>query len=150
MTEPLNREEVSELLERLGSERDEEALAAAREVHGRITAADTSWAELLVPEAAGDGEPDEPEAAGDGEPDEPEATGDGEPDEPEAAEAPAASSETDAETLALIDKLLARRGISDDFREELTGYKDDIAEGEFEAADHRYVRALYKRLSAQG
>ncbi len=139
MTEPLNREEVIELLERLGSERDEEALAAAREVHGRITAADTSWAELLVPEAAGDGEPDEPEAAGDGE-----------PDEPEAAEAPAASSETNAETLALIDKLLARRGISDDFREELTGYKDDIAEGEFEAADHRYVRALYKRLSAQG
>lgn len=128
MTEPLNREEVIELLERLGSERDEEALAAAREVHGRITAADTSWAELLVPEAAGDGEPDEPEAA----------------------EAPAASSETNAETLALIDKLLARRGISDDFREELTGYKDDIAEGEFEAADHRYVRALYKRLSAQG
>jgi hypothetical protein len=52
-----------------------------------------------------------------------------------------------ADSLALIDKLLARRGISEDLREELTGYKDDIAGGEFADADRRYLRALGKRLS---
>ena len=47
--------------------------------------------------------------------------------------------------LALIGKLLARSGISEDFREELEGYKTDIAEGEFNEADHRYIRAVFKR-----
>lgn len=127
MTEALDRDEVIELLEKLGSERDEEVLAAAREVHDRITAADASWEDLLVAEQ----------------------TDDSENDAPEEPEAPAETTEDNAETLALIDKLLAKPDISDDFREELNGYKDDIAEGEFKAADHRYVRALYKRLSAQ-
>ena len=126
MTEPLNRDDVIELLKELGSEQDEEVLAAARGVHGLITSTGTSWEDLLVPEQ----------------------TGDGDYDDPEAAETSAGTSEKNAETLALIDKLLARPGISDDFRKELTGYKDDIAEGEFEEADHRYLRALYKRLSA--
>ena len=125
MTEALNREDVIELLKRLGSESDEEVLTAARDLHERITVSGTDWEDLLVPTEAEDDEPDAQEAP----------------------EAPAETTENDAETLALIDKLLARPGISNDFREELTGYKDDIAEGEFEDSDHRYVRALYKRLS---
>ena len=39
MTEPLERDEVVGLLTRLGSERDEDVLEAARQVHARLTAA---------------------------------------------------------------------------------------------------------------
>ena len=49
--------------------------------------------------------------------------------------------------MALIDKLLAKTNISADLREELKGYKTDIAEGEFDARDRRYVSAIFKRLS---
>ena len=31
-------------------------------------------------------------------------------------------------------------------REELQGYKEDIADGEFEEMDRKYLRALYDRL----
>ena len=137
MTEPLDRDDVIGLLKRLGSDRDEDVLEAARQVHDRITAADTTWEELLVPdEAAGDS--DDSAAATDN--DLPE----------EDAEPPVDQAEKNAESLVLIDKLLARSGISEDFREELTDYKTDIAEGEFGDADHRYLRALYKRLSKSG
>jgi hypothetical protein len=134
MTEALNRDDIVGLLESLGSDRDEEVLAAAREVHARIVAAGADWDNLLVAdETDGDGDPDADAA-----------------DHPEAAEPPAQTTGNNAETLALIDKLLARPGISDDFRDELNGYKTDIAEGEFEEADHRYVRALHKRLTPKG
>ena len=46
----------------------------------------------------------------------------------------------------MIDTLLARDDLSDELREELEGYKEDIAEGEFTAADAQYVSALAKRL----
>ncbi|MCZ6452915.1 MAG: hypothetical protein O6909_01620, partial [Alphaproteobacteria bacterium] len=52
-----------------------------------------------------------------------------------------------AETLALIEKLLAKPDRSDALREELKEYKEDIAQGEFNAKDHQYVRALYARLA---
>ncbi|MDH3921080.1 MAG: hypothetical protein OEU25_23205, partial [Rhodospirillales bacterium] len=68
----------------------------------------------------------------------------------EDAEPPVDRAEKNAESLALIDKLLAKPGISEDFREELNDYKKDIAEDDFGTADHRYLRALYKRLSKQG
>lgn len=48
---------------------------------------------------------------------------------------------------ALIEELLERPGISDQFRDELEGYKTDMADGNFEARDHRYVRALHARLN---
>ena len=53
-----------------------------------------------------------------------------------------------AESLALIDKLLAKDDNSEEFRQELEDYKADIAAGEFSDGDHRYLRALCKRLSA--
>ena len=62
-------------------------------------------------------------------------------------ELPAEEAAKNAETLALIDKLLARSGHSDELRRELEDYRTDIAAGEFTDSDHSYVRALYKRLS---
>jgi hypothetical protein len=136
MTEPLSRDDVIGLLKRLGSDRDEEVLEAAREVHARVTAAGTSWDELLRPDEAATGEAEGAEAAELAE----EAAAPG-------AEAPVAPGTRDAESLALIDKLLARSDISGDLREELEGYKADIAAGEFEDRDHRYLRAVHQRLS---
>jgi hypothetical protein len=47
----------------------------------------------------------------------------------------------------MIGELLAKSGISEDLREELKSYKTDIAEGEFQEADRRYLRAVHQRLS---
>ncbi len=132
MSETPSREELIGLLERLGSEQDEEVLAAARELQSKIAAAELSWADLLAHEA---------EVAETGE--------DERGPVVEHAEAPVGKAGGNGETLALIEKMLARPGISEDFREELEGYKQDLAEGEFEKSDHDYVRAVYKRLSAR-
>jgi hypothetical protein len=130
MTDGLDRAELISLLETLGSENDEEVLAAARVLDTKVAAAGTSWSVLL---AAGIG-------AG--------AEADDEPEETvPAAALPADAAARNAETLALIDKLLSRSGHSEELRRELEDYKTDIAEGEFEDVDHSYVRALYKRLS---
>jgi hypothetical protein len=134
MTEPLDRDDVIALLKRLGSDRDENVLEAARQVHVLITAAGMTWEELLIPdEAAGDSDAAEDHDLAD-----------------EDAEPPVDQAKKNADSLALIDKMLAKSGISEDFREELTDYKADIAEGDFGDADHRYLRALYKRLSKHG
>ena len=138
MTEALQRDEVVELLKSLGSDQDEVVLAAARELHARVTAADTAWDDLLAADQTDD-------AAADAEVD-----ADVDADQPAPAEPPAEATGNNAETLALLDKLLAKPGISDDFRAELNGYKTDIAEGEFEESDHRYIRALHKRLMPKG
>jgi hypothetical protein len=138
MTEPLNRDEVIDLLNKLGGDRDEEVLEAARRADALVKDAGQTWEHLLAPEdVVGEAE----DSAGDDEDDEDLAA--------EVAEAPVDTTKKNAQTLALIEKLLARPGISDDFREELTGYKTDIAEGEFEDADHHYIRAVHKRLSKQ-
>lgn len=125
MTEVLKRDDMVELLQSLGSDQDEEVLAAARELHALVVEAGAAWEDLLAVEVAAGGHS-------------------------ESAEPPAQASETNAETLALINKLLARPGISDDFRDEMNGYKSDIAEGVFEEADRGYIRALYKRLKPKG
>ncbi len=206
MTEPLDRNDIISLLNGLGSDRDEDVLEAARQVHARITAAGMAWEDLLVPDQADedageaeeadddDGEAEEAdEDAGEAE-DADEDAGEAEEADEDAGEAEEAdddageaeeadddageaqeadddageaqeadedAGETEdadraedpdpkgrhAESLAQIDKLLARSGISDDLREELKGYKTDIAEGEFQDADRRYLRALSARLT---
>jgi len=145
MTEPLLRDDIIELLNSLGKEEDQEVLEAARQVHAKVAAADTTWEALLVPEGGVEAAPAETED------DDPEESLDPEPDdeEPEAVELPGSASEKEAEALALIEKMLAESGISEDFREELDGYKTDIAEGEFIDADHRYIRAVFKRRSSK-
>ena len=131
MTEPLERDNVIELLKRLGSDQDEAVLEAARQVHAQITVAGMTWEDLLVPDVAAD----------DGDDVEYQDT------EDETPEPPAETAKKDADSLALIDELLAKTGMSEDLREELENYKTDIAEGEFEEVDRRYVRAIHGRLS---
>lgn len=162
----LNRERIIELLDRLGSEDDADVVQAARTLHGEITAAGFGWDALLTPEQAEepvlDDEDEEPE---DEEPDEDESDdedGDEDEGEDEDEDEPEPDTETDiepeaptgkvhdsrdAESLALIEKLLARRQIGEALRDELNGYKEDIAEGDFGEADRKYVRALRARLS---
>ena len=202
MTEPLDRNDIISLLNGLGSDRDEDVLEAARQVHARIAAAGMAWEDLLVPdqadEDAGEAEDaddelretdDADDDAGeieDADDDAGEAEDDnaGEAEDDDAGEAEDADDDAgetedaddnagaaedadddadetedadgagdpdpkgaNAESLAEIRKLLARSGISDDLREELKGYKTDIAEGEFLEADRRYLRALSARLT---
>jgi ribosomal protein L12E/L44/L45/RPP1/RPP2 len=140
MTELLNRDELIALLNRLGGDEDEEVLQAARQAHSQIAAAGVSWEDLLVPEEP-DEESPEPEDQ------ELEEEEDEEEEEEEEDGSPAEPAGTDADSLALIGKLLARSDISAELRAELEDYKADIAEGEFLAADRRYLRAVHERLS---
>jgi hypothetical protein len=164
MTEPLVRDDIIELLNSLGSEEDEAVLEAARQVHAKVTAAEITWETLLVPEGGGDSAPDEveddaedddeleldpeEEEEGEEEDEDEEEEEDEEAGKEETVKLPESASVKDAEAMELIEKLLAKSKISDDFREELTGYKSDIAEGEFNDADHRYIRAVSKRLGS--
>jgi len=133
MNHRLDRNELISILETLGSENDEEVLAAARVLDAKVAAAGTSWDALLTSEGAEaediDLEEDDEGAEA-------------------VAELPQDAASKNAESLALIGKLLARSDLSDEFRQELEDYKTDIAEGEFEDKDHSYLRAVHKRLSA--
>ncbi|WP_299391177.1 hypothetical protein [Pelagibius sp.] len=146
MTEPLERATLIEQLEKLGSAEDEEALAAARKLHGMVTDADQSWDALIVPED------DEESLSEDLEEDdlddeEPEDEGEDEPaDEADEPLSPEAQQAQNAEALRIIEKLLAGANVSDGLREELEGYKSDIEEGEFTTGDLRYLKALSARL----
>lgn len=134
MAEPLDRDSVIRLLDQLGSDQDVEVLAAARNLHAQISAAELRWDELLMP--------DEPVPAP--------APVAADAATPESGESPPAvdTNGNDGDTLALIEQLLADPDRSEALREELEEYKIDIAEGEFDAKDHKYVRALYQRLTA--
>ncbi len=182
MAGDLDRDGIIGLLESLGSERDEDVLEAAREIHAQVTAAGVPWDALLAPDAAaadeapgGTAEEEDEDAAGREEADE-DAAESAEADE-EAAESAEADEEAatkkeadgedarfaeadgedaapapardrgNKESLALIARLLAKSDISKDMRAELQGYKEDIAEGEFEDMDRKYLRALHARLT---
>ncbi len=140
MAEDLDRDGMIGLLESLGGERDEDVVEAARQIHARVTAAGVTWDALLAPGAAAAGEMAEP-AEADGE-DAAFEEADGE----DAAPTPARD-RGNKESLALIARLLAKPDISKDMREELQGYNEDIAEGEFEDMDRKYLRALHARLT---
>jgi tetratricopeptide (TPR) repeat protein len=51
------------------------------------------------------------------------------------------------EALKLIDQMVAELDLSEDSREELLGYKQDINNGEFDEADWRYLQSFNARLS---
>ncbi len=57
---------------------------------------------------------------------------------------------SDKDIKAILDKLMARRGNSPEFTLELEGYVDDLAHGELDTADKKYIRELAKRLSGDG
>ena len=136
----LERNQVIELLDKLGSEQDEDVLAAARMLHSQITESGMGWEDLLV----GDEPEVEEEAQVDSLPDE----GDENDDIAENTVEPDTRFTGDeTQTLSLIEKLLARDGISSEFREELEEYKTDISDGTFDSSDHRYIHAVYERLT---
>ena len=140
MSVTLERIQVIELLDKLGSEQDEDVLAAARMLHSQITESGMGWEDLLV----GDEPEVEEEAQVDSLPDE----GDENDDIAEDTVEPDTRFTGDeTQTLSLIEKLLARDGISSEFREELEEYKTDISDGIFDSSDHRYVHAVYARLT---
>ncbi len=134
MSDGLDRDELISLLETLGSENDEEALAAARVLHGKVSAAGVTWDALLAERSGGPEDESEEEATG--------------LDLGDLDKLPGDSAAKNAESLKLIGKLLAKSDISEDLRRELEDYKTDIAENDFSDSDHRYLRALCKRLSA--
>ena len=143
MSVTLERNQVIELLDKLGSEQDEDVLAAARMLHSQITESGMGWEDLLV----GDEPEVEEEAQVDSLPDE----GDENDDIAEDTVEPDTRFTGDeTQTLSLIEKLLARDGISSEFREELEEYKTDISDGTFDSSDHRYVHAVYARLTKTG
>jgi len=137
MTGDLDREDLIALLERLGSESDEEALAAARALHARVSEAEASWDDLL---ARLPGETQSDEEGDDDEEDLDEAQADAPPKS--RSEAP----KSKEQAARLIDRMLRELGLSKDTREELKGYKTDIAEGEFDERDRAYLQALHDRL----
>ncbi len=157
MTEPLERDEVVGLLKKLGSEPDEDVLEAARQVHARITAAGMTWDDLLVPDEGAEDtddaddtdDTDDADDADDADDiDDADSAAVGYEDlEDESAEPTAETAGKNAASLTLIGKLLAKSGISQDLREELEGYKADIAEGDFVEADRQYLQAISARLS---
>ena len=132
MTKPLDREELIRLLDELGSEEDEAVLSAARAIHESVTNAEHSWDELLIDHGSSGGQENLTSYA---------------EEEDDSSLAPEDRSAKNAETLALVEKMLAKPDISDDFRHELEDYKNDIAAEEFYEADRKYVRALYDRLN---
>jgi hypothetical protein len=142
MTEELTREHLIQLLERLGGEEDADVLAAAREANTLVGDAGLSWDDILVIGTESEAEEAEAETEDEGEDEDEDQTGDDSD-----AEMVDSGGEENVQVLKLIEGLLAKKDISDDLRDELSGYKEDIAEGEFEAMDRKYVRALHARLT---
>jgi hypothetical protein len=160
MSDNIERDNVIDLLNRLGSEQDEDVLAAARELHSQITRAGLGWENLLVGEdgtAASapdiDDDTEHEDVTGDtehedvtGDTDDEDVTGDTD-DEGNTPEPATNLSPDESKTPALINKLLARKGNSEALREELEELKSDLANGDLEPSDHRYIQVLHARLS---
>jgi len=148
----LDREKFIELLGKLGSEKDEDALSAARDLNAQVTVAQLSWDDLLVPDqgeasvARDDAGDDSGDDAGDDDGDygsdllDANDADDDEDDEKDLTD------EEKSEALSLIDKISALE-ISKGTKEELTEYKQDIDDGDFAQMDLRYLRALHGRLA---
>ena len=124
----LDRAGFIELLGRLGAESDETALAAARELDRKVKEAGLTWDELLH---AHDAEiavsvPQAPE---------------------QSAVRPAAPAGRGDDT-RVVERLLARKDISETLRADLNDFKRQISEGKLDREDADYIRAVAKRLGA--
>ncbi len=119
------------LLERLESEKDEDVLAAAREIAAMKKQAGTDWAAIL------DAVADDDDVIWDGTIDEnaDEAESEGDADPSDAGD--------DAK---LIAELLARDDLSETTRQDLIDFQTEAARGPLGKSDSRYVRALHRRL----
>lgn len=120
------------LLERLESEKDEDVLAAAREIVATKKQAGAGWDAVL--DAVGhDGNDD----AWDG-------TLGESADETESEDVSDPSDAAD--DAKLIATLLARDDLSESTRQDLLDFQADVARGPLGKSDSRYVRALHRRL----
>jgi hypothetical protein len=129
-----DRSRFIELLGQLGAEDDATVLAAARELHRTVEDAGLNWDRLLQADGAPDAEPeDEPDAA-------PVA-------EPEVS--PGAIARADkSDDMKIVDRLLLRKDLSGELRNDLAEFKRNIREGTLDKMDADYIRALAKRLGA--
>ena len=133
----IDRDAFLESLDQLLSESDETVLAAARGIRTQMNDANVTWDMLLVQAPGDDDDEDEYDEDDDDEVDREDTTG---------FDRASASSKDD---LALIEELLTKHKVGDETREELAGYKEDIAEGEFSESDHRYLLALHQRVTGK-
>ena len=129
------REALLARLERLGGGDDADVLAAAREIAAQVAEQDLDWDELIEPE-----DPPEMGLAEAG----PDESGE-DPGDVDAGGEPLPEGDG-SEEMALLDKLLARRTLARDTREELREMRGEAAKGGLDPMDRRYVRALARRL----
>lgn len=120
----LDRSRLVELLNQLGDEKDETALAAAREAGRIVRDAGESWTSLLAPE-------------------ERESAAAGLETVPAASKAPSGDQ---SDISRVVERLLARKDISETLRSDLTDFRQAIAAGKLDKMDADYIRALAKRL----
>ena len=130
----IDRHELIDLLDRLGAG-EETALAAARALHQKMRDAELNWSDVMrAPGDAVFGGSGESDAA---------------PTQKAAGSSTADGASPEwAEAARLIDRMLARSTISETLRADLTEMKRNLAKGEFDSMDARYVGALAKRLGA--
>jgi len=158
MSEPLDRDQIIELLNDLGKEQDEDVLTAARSLNNRVTNSGLSWDDLLVADQSELKEEAKDKQNVDSDEGLNNATNqDSEvPDTPKELieesnqlESPESTgvSVDETKTLSLIEELLASDRFSSDLREELEEYKTEISDGTFNPRDHQYVHHLYARLT---
>lgn len=121
------------LLERLESEKDEDVLAAAREIAAMKKQAGTDWAAILDAVADND-DGDIWDGTIDANADEAESEGDADPSD----------AGDDAKRIA---DLLARDDLSEATRQDLIDFQTEAARGPLGKSDGRYVRALHRRLT---
>jgi hypothetical protein len=138
----LDRNQFLALLAKLGSEDDKEVLAAARDLHAKVTVAGVRWEDLLTPNDDND-DPDASDAVGplSGE------------DEGIVLVAPEADrgglSDADKAEIANLIEAIGKMQISETTRDDLVDYKTDLAAGTLEQMDLKYLRGLAKRLSGK-
>lgn len=146
----LDRQTLIDLLNRFDDTDDAAVAAAAREAQQALTEAGLSWDDVLVPADVEADDEDEDEDEGEYEEYEADDEVDDADDDDAGGDAdnviPISAGEA-REDLALIDRILRDHDVSEDTREELEGYREDIEAGEFTASDRNYLKALKKRLS---
>ena len=148
MIDDFDRDGLIALLQQLNSDEDERVLAAARALRGGMRASGKSWDDLL---RGSNDEPSRSRDIEDGAKDsvENDVEDDVDDDETEEIEISTSPSESmsDEDALKIIERMIKKLKVSAMMREELEGYKEDIADGEFDANDRRYLQSLYDRIS---
>ena len=152
MIDDFDRDGLIALLQQLNSDEDERVLAAARALRGGMRASGKSWDDLL---RGSNDEPSRSRDIEDGAKDsvendvEDDVDDDVDDDETEEIEISTSPSESmsDEDALKIIERMIKKLKVSVMMREELEGYKEDIADGEFDANDRHYLQSLYDRIS---